>query len=225
MVRPPRPEVRDLLIERAATMLMRREPVTLRSVVRGTGLSTMAVYTYFDGMPGLLGAVRQEGFSRLAARLAVLTASDDPVCDIAAAGAAYVATAATSPELYALMFDGSLPLPDSEATDAALQHLVDAVTRAIAAGRFHADTDAVQFGNEVWMLGHGACMLVVNGVVTFEQAEPVLLAGITHLYVAAGDDADSARRSVTHGWARGLEEGVRPAKAHRAPSATEGQPR
>jgi len=185
-------------------MLARREAVTLRGVVDGTGVSTMAVYTYFDGMTGLLGAVRQEGFHRLAEHLAALSATDDPVSDLAAAGAAYTASARDHPDLYALMFDGSLPLPDPEAADALLGHLVDAVRRSTDAGRFAATLDAVAFANEVWMLGHGACMLVATGVLPFEAVEPVATSGLAHLYRAAGDDPDRTARSLATGWARGI---------------------
>ncbi|MBD5787925.1 TetR/AcrR family transcriptional regulator [Cellulosimicrobium terreum] len=188
-------------------MLVRRETVTLRGVVAGTGVSTMAVYTYFDGMSGLLGAVRQEGFTRLAARLATHSATDDPVGDLAAAGAAYTASSRQSPELYTLMFDGSLPLPDSGAADATLGHLVEAVRRAVGSGRFHADLDVVGFAHELWMFGHGACMLLVTGVLPYEQVEPVVTSGLVHLYEAAGDDAPRAGRSVDLGWARGLDAG------------------
>ena len=59
-------------------MLARREPVTLRAVVAGTGVSTMAVYTHFDGMPGLWRAVRQEGFTRLARAVGRGTADPRP---------------------------------------------------------------------------------------------------------------------------------------------------
>ena len=80
-------------------MLVRREPVTLRALVKGTGASTMAVYTHVGGMPGLWRAVRQEGFTRLAVRLASVTRSQDPVFDLMALGGAYVANALANPHL------------------------------------------------------------------------------------------------------------------------------
>ena len=187
-------------------MLPRRETISLRKLVDGTGLSTMAVYTYFDGMPGLLGAVRQEGFSRLAAGLARLSSSDDPVADLAATGAAYAASARRSPEFYALMFDGSLPLPDEAAADGALGHLVAAVQRCVDSGRFVSSLDAVGFAHEVWLFGHGACMLFVTGVMPFEVVEPVMRSGLARLYSAAGEDPERAGRSVADGWRRGLAE-------------------
>lgn len=189
-------------------MLARREPVSLRKLVEGTGVSTMAVYTYFEGMPGLLGAVRQEGFSRLASHLSTLPPTSDPVSDVAAAGGAYVASARRSPELYVLMFDGSLPLPDAGAADAPLQRLVEAVQRAKETGRFSSDLDAAAFANEVWILGHGACMLLTTGVLPFEALEPIVTSALARLYAAAGDDPVAARRSLKRGWARGLGAGV-----------------
>jgi AcrR family transcriptional regulator len=100
MVRTKDPAVRALLIARAAHMLRVREPVTLRSLVAGTGVSTMAVYTYFGSMDGLWGALRQEGFRRLAARLETVARTDDPVRDLVALGAAYTSNAMAEPDLY-----------------------------------------------------------------------------------------------------------------------------
>src|SRR5690348_6589605 len=91
--------VRVALVERAAEMLARREPVSLRSLVEGTGASTMAVYTHFGGMPGLWRAVRQEGFTRLKARLDGQRPTKDPVRDLAALGAAYAGNALEFPAL------------------------------------------------------------------------------------------------------------------------------
>lgn len=93
MARTKNPAVRSMLIERAALMIREREPVTLRGLVRGTEVSTMAVYTYFDGMDGLWRAVRQEGFTRLAARLAEVPDTADATLErlVRAADAARVA--------------------------------------------------------------------------------------------------------------------------------------
>src|SRR5689334_2915927 len=103
MARTKDPAVRTLLVERAAHMLRTREPITLRSLVAGTGVSTMAVYTHFDGMDGLWKALRQEGFTRLAARFALITPTDDPVRDLTALVAAYLRNALEHPDLYRVM--------------------------------------------------------------------------------------------------------------------------
>src|SRR5688500_833599 len=105
-------------------MLRTREPITLRSLVAGTGASTMAVYTHFGGMDGMWKALRQEGFTRLAGRFATVTTSEDPVQDLAALVASYVGHALEHPDLYRVMFDADFDLEDLGAADATLQHLV-----------------------------------------------------------------------------------------------------
>src|SRR5688572_28497678 len=119
-------------------MLARRQPVTLRALVEGTGASTMAVYTHFGGMPGLWRAVRQEGFTRLAERLAAVERTDDPVRGLMALGAAYVENAVANPHLYRTMFEAEAELEDPEAAAASFGELVACAARARRAGRFSA---------------------------------------------------------------------------------------
>ncbi|WP_430503072.1 TetR/AcrR family transcriptional regulator [Micromonospora trifolii] len=199
MARTKDPAVRTLLIERAGQMLRTREPITLRSLVAGTGVSTMAVYTYFAGMDGVWTALRQEGFTRLAARLATMAASADPVRDLAALGAAYLSNALDNPDLYRVMFDATFDLEDSEAADETLRCLVHAVERAKNAGRFGAHVDPVDLATESWIIGHGLASLVATGPLP----RRTLTHGIsllTALFVGAGDDPDRCRRSVERGW-------------------------
>jgi AcrR family transcriptional regulator len=193
------PAVRSLLLDRAAQMLRTREPVTLRALVAGTGVSTMAVYTYFGGMDGLWTALRQEGFTRLAEKLAAVPETDDPVRDLAALGAAYLANALESPDLYRVMFDAAFELEDAAAADEALHHLVRAVERAQAAGRFRDDVDPLELATQSWLVGHGLGSLVATGPLPREalgHGVPVL----TALFVSAGDVPGRCRRSVTRGW-------------------------
>ena len=180
-------------------MLRARQPVTLRSLVDGTGVSTMAVYTYFDGIDGLWKAVRQEGFTRLAAVLAQVTPSADPVRDLAALGSAYVANAEANPDLYRVMFDAEADLEDLAAADASLQRLVEAVARAKSDGRFSADTDPLDLATQTWVIGHGLASLTVTGPLpraALAYAVPML----TALLTSAGDDPARCRRSVKGGW-------------------------
>jgi AcrR family transcriptional regulator len=200
MPRSPSPQVRELLLDRAAAMLASREPVTLRSLVAGTGVSTMAVYTYFDGMAGLWGAVRQEGFRRLAQRVGAVPASRDPVRDLAALGVAYVENALSNPNLYRAMFDATFDLPDPAAADETFGHLIAAAARSIEAGRFDPLTDPSDLALRVWASGHGIVSLAVTGVLGAAEVRrhaPVMTAA---LFVDAGDDLDRARRSVRSAW-------------------------
>jgi AcrR family transcriptional regulator len=199
MARTKDPAIRSLLIERAAQMLRAREPITLRSLVGGTGVSTMAVYTYFDGIDGLWKAVRQEGFTRLTGVLAEIVPSEDPVRDLAALGAAYVGNAEANPDLYRVMFDASVDLEDPAGADAGLQPLVETVARARAAGRFDAETDPLALATQTWAIGHGLASLAVNGPLPREalaHAVPML----TALFTQAGDEPGRCLASVREGW-------------------------
>ena len=191
--------MRAMLIDRAARMLRSREPVTLRSVVEGTGVSTMAVYTYFGGMDGLWRAMRQEGFTRLAANLARVRTTADPVRDLAALGAAYLANALRHPDLYRVMFDAGFELDNPATADESLYSLVAAVERAKAAERFRADVDAVELATQTWVTGHGLASLMTTGPLppaALAHGAPMLVA----LYTRSGDDPDKCHRSVARGW-------------------------
>ncbi|GAA3422176.1 TetR/AcrR family transcriptional regulator [Streptosporangium vulgare] len=199
MARVKDPAVRTLLIERAAHMLRTREPITLRSLVAGTGVSTMAVYTYFGNMDGVWKALRQEGFTRLAARFTTVTMSADPVRDLAAMVAAYLWNALEHPDLYRVMFDANFDLEDLKAADASLEHLVQAVERGKGTGRFRAGTDPLELAIQSWTIAHGLASLVANGPLpreTLAHGVPLL----TALFVSAGDEVDRCRLSVENGW-------------------------
>ncbi|MET9523023.1 TetR/AcrR family transcriptional regulator [Streptomyces coeruleorubidus] len=201
MARTKDPAVRSLLLDRAAQMLRMRQPVTLRTLVAGTGVSTMAVYTYFGGMDGLWKALRQEGFVRLAAKLTAVKMSADPVRDLAALGAAYLANALESPDLYCVMFDAGFDLEDTDAADETLHCLVRAIDRAKTGGRFRDEVDAPELATQSWTIGHGLASLVATGPLPHQAlAHGVPL--LTALFTSAGDEPDRCRRSVEHGWGR-----------------------
>ncbi|MDA3645903.1 TetR/AcrR family transcriptional regulator [Saccharopolyspora indica] len=200
MARAKDPEVRARLLERAAHMLRTRQPVTLRALVEGTGVSTMAVYTYFGGMDGLWKSLRQEGFTRLAAKLSEVPTTSDPVRDLAALGAAYAANAVASPDLYRVMFDAGFELEDADAADETLHSLVRAADRAKEIGRFRDDVDPLRLAIQGWAIGHGLASLVTTGPLP-QQALANAVPMLTALFVSAGDDPDDCRRSVEAGWA------------------------
>lgn len=195
--------MRLALVERAAEMLARREPVTLRALVEGTGASTMAVYTHFGGMPGLWRAVRQEGFTRLGRRLALLAPTADPVHDLAALGAAYVRHALAHPHLYRAMFDAEADLEDEDAAAETFGLLVSCAARARTAGRFAGTSDPAEVALRFWASGHGLTLLVLSGVLPREALDVHAPAVGEALFVAAGDRPDRCRRSVRLGWATG----------------------
>ncbi|WNV86311.1 TetR/AcrR family transcriptional regulator [Umezawaea sp. Da 62-37] len=199
MARSKDPAVRTLLVERAAHMLRTREPVTLRSLVAGTPMSTMAVYTHFGGMNGMWRAVRQEGFTRLAAGFAGVTTTEDPVRDLTALVVAYLRNALDHPDLYRVMFDADFDLEDLKAADATLEHMVRAASRGRTAGRFREDVVPLDLATQSWAIGHGLVSLVATGPLppqALDHGVPMLIG----LFTGAGDHPGECRTSVEQGW-------------------------
>ena len=127
----------------------------------------------------------------------------DPVADLAALGAAYLAGALADPFLYRAMFDAVADLEDPDAADAAFGVLVASAARAGAAGRFPPDTEPLDVATRFWVAGHGLAMLVVTGVLPAGAVGahgPELAVGVL---AAAGDDPARCRASVAEGWPRG----------------------
>ena len=181
-------------------MLARREAVTLRVLVESVGTSTMAVYTHFGGMPGLWRAVRQEGFTRLSERLALVDVTPDAVRDLMALGAAYVRNAVANPYLYRAMFDTAADLENPDAADTGFQMLVTCATRARESGRFADSCDPLAVATQLWAAGHGLVMLVLSGVLPGEVLAPYSTGTAQALFIAAGDDPDRCWQYVEDGW-------------------------
>lgn len=193
--------VRVELIERAAEMLAGSEPVTLRKLAAAAGTSTMAIYTHFGGMPGLWRSVREEGFIRLRRRLERLEPSDDPVMDLMASGAAYVANALANPHLYLTMFDARRDLGDPEAATAAFGVLVAGAARARDEGRFDEATDPEGAAIQMWGMAHGMVMLVLTGALQLDKLVVHFPAMAAAGFAGFGDDPQAARASAATGWA------------------------
>jgi AcrR family transcriptional regulator len=200
MPRPKSPELRQALVQRAAALLAQRQPVTAASLVAGSGASSMAVYTYFGGMPGLWGEVRQEGFTRLAAKLAEVPVRTDPVRHLADLGVAYAANALAHPDLYRVMFDAAHDLPDPEAAAAAFTPLVVASGHAQADGRFAQEQDAQDIAMRYWATGHGVTSLAVTGVLSTSELQRHAQAVAVAVFVDAGDSRQKAAASVRAAW-------------------------
>jgi AcrR family transcriptional regulator len=200
MPRPPSEDTRRALIEEAAARLARREPVTLRSLAAAVGVSTIAIYTYFDGMPGLWARVRQAGFDRLRDRLAAVPPHRDPVRRLAALGVAYVESAIANPALYRAMFDAAAELPDPAGAGASFELLVDGARAAQREGRFDPGAEPRDVATRFWASGHGLTSLTVGGVLpASELVRHAPEVGVA-VFTAAGDDPLRARRSVTAAW-------------------------
>ena len=186
--------LRERLLDLAAATVAVDGPsaLSVRSVARSAGTSTAAVYTLFGGMPGLLEHLYARAFDRFGAGQRAVEASDDPVADVVALGSAYRATALDDPNAYRMMF-GSLAdsgnLPSAVAEQAALtfEPLVEAVTRAVEAGRFPAEPSANAIATALWANVHGLVSLELGAFRPPAASDPAEFFGL-------------ASRTVVYGW-------------------------
>jgi AcrR family transcriptional regulator len=166
---PDQPDVRRRLVEVAAHLVRDQGPSALsaRKLAAAAGTSTMAVYTYFGGMPGLVRAMVAEGFARLYARVAEVPVTDDPIADLRAAAVAYRAHARADPDLYAVMFGAAtlgeyrLHRDDRALGLDAFAQIVGFMERGMAAGVLRPGApDAV--AAQWWTALHGFVMLELS---------------------------------------------------------------
>lgn len=143
------------------------EGFSLRGVAKRAGVSHAAPAHHFADSNALLTALAALGFERFLAtqKARQRQAPTDPQSQLAAAGLGYIDFATSHPALFRLMFASKRPdFSDphlSIASEAALRHLIDGVSRLPSQGvRTEASTN--QDALIVWALVHGLADLV-NG--------------------------------------------------------------
>ena len=191
------PRIRTRLLEAAARLLAEEGPdaLTTRRLAAEVGTSTMAVYTYFDGMEELRRAVRAEGFERLARFLDAVEPSRDTVAYLSALGAAYFFNALSNPHMYKQMFLDP-PLGDDPGVGlGTLERVAAGAGAAIEAGRFR-KADPMEVAKQCWAMTHGIVTLQMAGLLTLDEAIDSLTEMGCNLFVGLGDDRSAARRSL-----------------------------
>ncbi|RSM38285.1 TetR family transcriptional regulator [Amycolatopsis balhimycina DSM 5908] len=212
--KPRATEVKARLVEAAIRLLDDGGPETLqaRKLAAEVGVSTMAVYTHFGGMSGLVDEVARAGFVLLSRWLAEAGETDDPVADIFTMARTYQQAVAERPQLFAVTFGQTTPggkratlsdLTTAEGREGAQEgleafgHIVRATERAIQAGRFR-PADEYQAAAQLWSALHGFVTLEASGHFgPGEQGIDHILVplGIT-LAVGLGDTVEQAGRSA-----------------------------
>ena len=209
--------VRDELLRVAVDILNQDGPDGLqtRKIASAAGTSTMAVYTYFGGMPGLIAAIADEGLRQFDAAM-TMPSTSDPVADLMATGIAYRRYAIERPHMYRLMFGSTsahginapahdlLTLTVAEINDhyPSFAHVVRGVHRSMVAGRIAAgspsdDATVVAVAAQLWASIHGFVMLELAGYYGAQGSavRPVLDAMQTNLLISLGDSPERARKS------------------------------
>ena len=214
---PTERNVRDELLHAAVAILNEDGPDGLqtRKIASAAGTSTMAVYTYFGGMPGLIAAITEEGLRQFDAAM-TMPQTSDPVADLMATGLAYRRYAIERPHMYRLMFGSTsahginapahdvLTLSLAEINDhyPSFAHVVRGVHRSMLAGRIAAgsgadDATVVAVAAQFWAAIHGFVMLELAGYYGAQgnAVGPVLAALTTNLLVALGDSPELVRKA------------------------------
>lgn len=196
---------RERLVEAGTGLLEADGPEALqaRKVAAEIGASTMAVYTHFGGMNGLLEAIVAAAFERFGAALASAPTSEDPMADFFGMGAAYRGFALASPQRYRLMFGLAAPrvFPASAAempvAAATFGQLVAAVERIVASGRIRGD-DVTDLAGRVWSMVHGVVLLEITGAFGHDgRALTHILAPMAvDMFVGMGDERGRAEDSL-----------------------------
>lgn len=176
--------------------------MSTRRIAAEAGTSTMAVYTHFGSMSGLVREIVREGFARLQQSFEVIAWSDDPVADLALFGRAYRHTAVTNANLYSVMF-GGLSLAGFELSETDRQHgrytlvrVVETTTRCVAAGRFR-PADAELVAHHMWLATHGLVTLEIGEYLIEPcDADRCFETQLVTLMTGAGDTVAAASESV-----------------------------
>jgi AcrR family transcriptional regulator len=198
------PSSRVTLLNAAARLIATGGPQSLsaRRLAADTGMSTMAVYTYFGSMNGIVREIARDGFKRLEALFMLAGQTDDPVADLAVLGRIYRYNALTNEHAFEVMF-GSSSLAGFALTEEDRQHgrytlspVVECAQRCIAASRFTAD-DPMLIAHHMWMGVHGMTLLELGRyLIPPYDGEAFLEQQLVSLMVGAGDDRSRARASV-----------------------------
>jgi AcrR family transcriptional regulator len=191
------PALRMALVETAARLIAEEGSpgLSLRRLAAEVGTSTMAIYTHFGGMTELRQAVRREGFARLAAHLAQVGMTTDPVADLGLLGWRYYLNATTNPHLYRALFMEHVDVGEQAIGLETFQSLVDGVDRCIRADRFR-PADPFDLAMQLWSSSHGIVALQLAGLITADQALATSVAININLLIAFGDDPDAAAKSM-----------------------------
>jgi AcrR family transcriptional regulator len=208
--------VRDEMLHAAVGLLDEHGPDALqtRRVAGAAGTSTMALYTHFGGMRGLIAEIAEEGLRQFDAALSV-PQTEDPVADLFTIGAAYRRYAIERPHMYRLMFGSTsahginapagnvltLTVAEIERHIPSFGKVVLAVRRSMLAGRIGSESPddgaIVATAAQFWALVHGFVMLELAGFYGDDGAAvaPVLGSMTSKLLVALGDSPERVARS------------------------------
>lgn len=208
------PARQGALVEAAIRLLSESGPTAIkaRTVTSEADLTTMALYSAFGGMPGLMTAVVEEGFARLDARMRTIEPSDDSIADLFAMAIECRRFAIDNPHLYDLIFGlesrdaargkllvgGDAPSTGEASYQKAFATVANACDRAIKTGRVRSPSGR-HLAAQLWSLVHGYISLELSGHFAgfADPVEEVLIPLAVSFMTGQGDDSDKSLSSTT----------------------------
>ncbi|KAA0085791.1 TetR/AcrR family transcriptional regulator [Mycolicibacterium sp. P9-64] len=202
--------VPERLVDAAIRLLAEQGPsaIKARTVAAATGLSTMAVYSHFGGIPELTTAVIERGFKDLDAAFRRLPVTDDPMADLALQALTCRRVAHDNPHLYDLMFGLSTRGTYRQQTESACAsgrshafldaytQVLEACARLVNSGRIR-EQDPSRVAAQLWSFAHG--FITLELAETFvgcdDPVKEILLALGVNVFVGLGDTRESAEAS------------------------------
>lgn len=151
------------------------EGLSVRAISQKAGLSTIAIYSHFQGKQGVLDALYVEGFGLVRDAMLSVANIEEPVEAITAGGEKYLDIALHNEGHYRLIFGetGSSYAPSDEALEAsreAFNVLVRGVTKLLASDASQATRQRAAL--RVWAVLHGYVSLrhhVIGPVLDYRQ--------------------------------------------------------
>ncbi|WP_319456579.1 MULTISPECIES: TetR/AcrR family transcriptional regulator [unclassified Mycobacterium] len=203
--------VPERLVRATIGLLAEQGPsaIKARTVASAAGLSTMAVYSHFGGIPELTLAVIDDGFRELDRAFSRVPVTDDPIADLAGLALTCRWVARENPHLYDLMFGLSTRATYRPQNDPAgrlsgrslafrgvYARVEEACARLVRSGRVRPqETDVM--AAQLWSFVHG--FITLELAETFADCDdPVgrlLLPMGVNLSVGLGDTRERAQAS------------------------------
>lgn len=202
--------VPERLIAATTRLLAEQGPsaIKARTVASAAGLSTMAVYHHFGGIPELIRAVIDRGFEELDGAFSQLPVSEDAIADLFALALTCRRVARENPHLYDLMFGLSTRATYRPPTDSdvrlsgrspvfrvAYAHVAHACARLVSSGRVR-QQDPEVVAAQLWSFVHGYTTLeLAETFVEFDDPIRQVLSMGVNLAVGLGDTRERAQAS------------------------------
>lgn len=160
-------EIRHRILDAARELFAAEgyEKVTMRRIAEVIEYSPTTIYLHFEDKDDLVRALCHEDFARLLEAMRAAPVPDDPVETIRQLGRSYCAFALRHPNQYRFMFMTPVGkeerLEDGNPGELSFGHLLEAVKRAVAAGRLRA-IDPVTAAQVLWMGVHGVASALIT---------------------------------------------------------------